>query len=544
MPYKKSINKKHPNFQELYEFEDIRATTRFSIERPTINSGYYPITLCGRDQVYAIGNTYKLGTYELSNTQETIYTLRYYYATQVWNTAIAIASNSVVGNPFLYILPHWVDRDDSFRKLVNDDKFTQDSIVKLWKLMEDIANSGNIKVHEGYTIINETKDFWGGPDNCYMNCETKFHIEIVLDAKNAEIAKLKIKDIWNDIYDKTDKSYGWDEIKGLFKEVSLAQRELLNHHWMHRHNKTDMLLFDACSRLDINDVRRAVERGANVNALDDSGRSALQKAVEWFSSNGISWDKKYTDGERELISKRNMVKSQEIVKYLVDQGADINLYGYEGMTPLVCAYYERSVEMIKFLLELGADPNTNCYLTDGSHFWGYNSTILGCINEDLTEEYDDIEKEIEKIIESAGGRLMAWGWNPEIEELTGRLFICVWPTETDIFYDCGYRACGDSDYIRIERENQEPQIVPLNSIVELKTWHQEFIKYHYEKNGSKNAQFWLDWRKRGLDLAKQVRQLLPDDVDFYYLFDTPTVFEYSYGVWRFNRDGERILILK
>ena len=92
MPYKKPINKKHPNFQELYEFEDIRVTTRFSIEGPTINSGYYPITLCGRDQVYAIGNTYKLGTYELHNTEETVYTLRYYYATQVWNTAIAIAS--------------------------------------------------------------------------------------------------------------------------------------------------------------------------------------------------------------------------------------------------------------------------------------------------------------------------------------------------------------------------------------------------------------------------------------------------------------------
>jgi len=544
MPYKNPINKKHPNFQELYEFDDIRVTTRFSIDAPTNNSGYYPIALCGRDQVYQIGNTYKLGAYNLEKTQETIYTLRYYYATQVWNTAIAIASNSYVGNPFLYILPHWEDRDDSFRKLVNNEKYTQEAVERLWKLMEEIADSGNIKVHEGYFLLNETKNYWGGPDRCYPNNEANFRILIVLDADNTEIAKSKINDIWNDVYDKTDHSYKWYEIKDLFKELSLSQRELLNNCWMHKHNKTDMLLFDACSRLDINDVMAAVEKGANVNALDDSGESALQKTVEWFSDTGVSMNKEYTEEEREHIKQTNFEKSKEIVKYLVGKGADIDLYGYSGMSPLACAYYEHSVEMIKFLLELGADPNTNCYLTDGSHNWGYSSTILACINDDLAEEYDDNEQEIERIIENAGGRLMAWGWNPELYIFTGKPFVCVWPTETGIFYDSGYRHCGDSRSIRIERENQEPQIFSLDSINGLTEWHNEYKENHKTKEGTQYIDYWRDWRERGLSLAKKVIQLLPDDVEFYYLFNTPTVFEYSYGYWRWNRNGDRIFIPK
>ena len=544
MAYRKSNNKKHPNFQEIYSFEDIRATTRISLDCPTNKSGYYPIALCGRDQVCAYGNTAKLGRYDLCNTKETIYTLKYYYATQVWNTAIAIASRSIVGNPFLYIIPHWEDRDDSFRKLVNHEKFTKEAVENLWMQMEEIANSGNIKVHEGFELDNISKYFWGGPDHCYEQNEGKFHIRIVIDARNIVEAKSRIKDIWNDIYNKEDKTYNWNEIKKYFREISLTQRELLNSNWMHRHNKVDLMLFDACSRLNLEDVKFAIEKGANVNALDDSGESALQRTVEFYKCSGISFEDNHTVDELREIEINNFEKTKEIVNYLVGLGADINLYGNGGLTPLVCAYYERSVEMIKFLLGLGADPNVNCYLTDGSHSWGYCSTILNVINEDLEEEYDDIEREIERIIKDAGGRLMAWGWNPEEYTFTGRPFICVWPTTTDIFYDNGYHACGDYRSIRIERDGQETQFISLEDIKGLKEWHEEYINEHQSKEGEQYNQFWIDWRNRGMEIAKEVRKILPDDVDFYYLFDTPTVFENKYGYWSWNRDGERILIPK
>ncbi len=538
MPYKKPINKKHPNFQELYEFEDIKVCTMFYIERPTNKSGYYPIVLCGRDQIRCLGNTSRLGSYELSNTCETIYTLRYYYATQVWNTAVAVSSRSIVGNPFLFLLPHWEERDDSFMKLVNNDKFTPELVDKFWKLMEEIANSGRIKVHEGYTLLNKTKNFWGGPDKCYPDNDAKFEVTIVIDADNVKEAKSRIKDIWNDEYNKTDKSFSWDEIEDLFKEVSLAQRELLNSHWMHRHNETDKLLFNACYKLDFEAVKTAIEKGANVNALDDSGESALQKTVEGFSEIGLLLNDDYSDEERAEIEKQCMDKAKEIVLYLVGKGADIDLYGKDGLTPLVCAYYKRSVEMIQFLLEQGADPNTNCYLTDDCTYWGYSSTILNIINEDIEEDYDDTEKEIEQIIKNAGGRLMAWGWNPEEMAFTNRPFICIWPNSSYIFLDNGYQACGDACSIRIERENQEPQIISLASIDDLKEWHEEFVK----NLGNKEKYDWLEWRKRGFAIAHDIRKLLPDDVDLYYLFDTPTVFVYSNGYRYWNRDGNMILI--
>ena len=155
-------NKKHPNIQDLYLIEDINKAKACSN-----HTGYYPISLIPGDQEEILGNTTSLGSYELSNTSQRTYTLKYWYAVQVWNTAIAIISRHVVGNELLYILPHWEDRDDSFRKLVNDEKFAPNMVGKLWELLEDIANSGNIKVHEGFFMENITKAWRGVPSKYF-----------------------------------------------------------------------------------------------------------------------------------------------------------------------------------------------------------------------------------------------------------------------------------------------------------------------------------------------------------------------------------------
>ena len=136
-------NKKHPNFQDLYSIDTINRAVRFSDLSVTNYPFYYPIGLFGHNQIYAIGNTGRLGTYDLHNTHETIYTLRYYYAVQVWNTAIAMTGSSLVGDPFLYILPHWEDRDDSFRKLVNNEKFDQECIDKCYSSCQTCTVKGN-----------------------------------------------------------------------------------------------------------------------------------------------------------------------------------------------------------------------------------------------------------------------------------------------------------------------------------------------------------------------------------------------------------------
>ena len=109
--------KAHPNFQDLYSIEDIKKA-----ESCLKETAYYPISLIfSHNQVSFSGNTGRFGNYDCDNTSERTYTLKAWYAVQVWNTAIAIASSSSLGKD---VLPHWVDRDDSFKMLVNNEKFT------------------------------------------------------------------------------------------------------------------------------------------------------------------------------------------------------------------------------------------------------------------------------------------------------------------------------------------------------------------------------------------------------------------------------------
>ena len=281
-------SKKHPNFQDLYSIEDIKKAKQcFN------HTGYYPISLMPGNQYAVLGNTGHLGKYHLNNTSNRTYTLKYWYAMQVWNTAIATTCNSLVGNDFLYILPHWEDRNDSFRKLVNNERFNPEMVTELWRLLEDIANSGNIKVHEGFFIENATNGYFGAPSKCHIETKCKFNIHVILDVGNVRNIKFPVKDIWKHPFCKDDKVYKWEEIKHLFCEVSLPVRELINHEWMRREGENDSELFKACKELNLDGIKSALAKGANINAFDDFDETPLTSAIKYYKSKGMHADKKY-----------------------------------------------------------------------------------------------------------------------------------------------------------------------------------------------------------------------------------------------------------
>lgn len=531
-------NKKHPNFQDLYSIEDISKAMACSKQ-----TGYYPISLMPGDQEYVIGNTCSLGTYELYNTSQRTYTLKYWYAIQVWNTAIAIVSNHIVGNDLLHILPHWEDRDDSFRKLVDDEKFTPDLVTKLWRLLEDVANSGNIKVHEGFFIDNVTKGYWGNFSYSHIEMECKFNINIILDTPSARTKTFPIENIWEYEFCKEEKDYGWDEIKHLFCEVSLAVREIMNHRWMNKKGDLDKELFKACRNLDLAGVKNAIEKGANVNAIDDCGETALNDAVDLYSCVGMLNDVNYTEDEEKEIEENNYCKLIAIIDFLIEHGADINLFGYEGNSPIVSAYHTHSPRLVEYLLKKGANPNVNCYLTDKMEEI-YCSTILSCIFEDLPEEYDEAEREIERLVKQYGGRLYYFGYNPVKREYTGRTFVGLWPTKESLFEDSAYDSCGDYKTLHIEISENNFVDIDIYSVKGLQDWHQEFTMNYYDDKSVRTDEVWNAWFDRGLELARCVKALLPNNVDLYYLYDSRPVFRTRKdGSKYWNQwDGERILV--
>jgi len=95
-------------------------------------------------------------------------------------------------------------------------------------------------------------------------------------------------------------------------------------------------LFYAAERGNLTDVQDALNGGADVNAKNTFGLTALMMA----SYGG------YTLGSY-----------AEIVKLLLDKGADVNIKTKEGITALMEASSDGSAEVVKLLLDKGANVN-------------------------------------------------------------------------------------------------------------------------------------------------------------------------------------------
>src|SRR4051812_15127412 len=81
---------------------------------------------------------------------------------------------------------------------------------------------------------------------------------------------------------------------------------------------------------DLDSVKEAVEKGADLNALDERKMPPIGAAA--------------------LLGK------VDIVNYLADKGADVNKNDGFGYTPLMCAAQRGQAGAVRALLKHGADP--------------------------------------------------------------------------------------------------------------------------------------------------------------------------------------------
>ena len=169
---------------------------------------------------------------------------------------------------------------------------------------------------------------------------------------DAEFARdIKYDNVYTYPYNKALVSYKWEDIKDFFIELTLDQLRLTMPKKLHNHTKLDDQLLKACFDWDVDMIKVCMKKGANINCLNERGESVLQCAVEYFKDHNVLMDKDYSKEELNRIETDNEIKCKEIVELLLSYGADINLFGFDGMPPLVCAYYQRSISMTKYLLE-------------------------------------------------------------------------------------------------------------------------------------------------------------------------------------------------
>ncbi|WP_161493781.1 ankyrin repeat domain-containing protein [Nitrosospira lacus] len=120
------------------------------------------------------------------------------------------------------------------------------------------------------------------------------------------------------------------------------------------------------SEADLNDVVQfLLEQGANVDARDDDGKTALMKAVthgrilimQTLLDAGADINAQEKGGSTALRMAAWDDTKAPIVKILLARGADPNLADNVGQTPLILASASRNIDIVRALLDKGADAN-------------------------------------------------------------------------------------------------------------------------------------------------------------------------------------------
>ena len=123
-------------------------------------------------------------------------------------------------------------------------------------------------------------------------------------------------------------------------------------------------LSSAASKNDTKNIQKFIKHGADINAIDSDGNTALMAAaitnsvesIRLLISLGADVNAKGSDGDTALIlaaAENSTAAAKQLIKY----GADINAQNIWGMTALMSASLRNNIELVKLLIKRGADVN-------------------------------------------------------------------------------------------------------------------------------------------------------------------------------------------
>lgn len=294
------------------------------------------------------------------------------FAIQVWET-----SQDLTKQRFPDYLEHsWLKTNDPIKELVFTSKDRLIAEGLFYQLLIESCNDAKIMSSERATFKRHE------PIDYYRD---KFQLEVWL---NENKITDKIREKVYKQYSKGEKHYelnlqnqrfSFEEIKDYFVYCDSRLLGLLNaSDGVKDINECEKNLFKAAENSDLDGIKYAVKNGANINAIDIDGETAFTKVFRNFNEAFYFNEQLDKDSFTELTIS--------IAKKMLELGADINFFGYDGLNALQYTAYSHNATLMKFLLDNGANPNVNYFPEDGQDY--FKSIPLETIIGDYHLDYD------------------------------------------------------------------------------------------------------------------------------------------------------------
>ena len=305
------------------------------------------------------------------NFSEFRYTPRAFFAVRVWETA---RDNLLKRPEFAGALDiEWYPVAASFRSVRFVNGGTEQFIAAMFEEMKRLADSYTIDIRYGRFDLPASPTLPDYPRRYYIMPQKLF----------IEKRGYGMKDELNALQNTPAGTFSWNDIKDAFVILKPIQLAFIAGDEMNRHTPLDEEFIDACGNFDIEKVKALVAKGANIHAVGQYGDTAMDTMMlSYYDFAEVD------ENESCRFDNKNHDKFIKLAQYLLSLGYNINLAGYAESTCLDDAPHIEDLEIVKFLLDNGADPNVGSFLGDFPSRWILGRTVLEHTWDDLICEAD------------------------------------------------------------------------------------------------------------------------------------------------------------
>lgn len=240
----------------------------------------------------------------------------------------------------------WVPASVSFNTIRYPNLDAEAYVRDVMREMERLADEGTLSVQTGIKYQGALKAADG---------KEREQLEIVLSEYNWHNSGPRLEELLKPgVVEEKAFTFRWADMSDSFAVLSPMQVAFLHEEQIHRHTELDDELLDACDAVDEEGILTALEKGANIHALDSMGDGVCAVLVGNFD---LWWSESKDD------AAHNPALAEKLIRLLLDRGADLDLAG-TGTTALYNSAYCASW-MTELLLKCGAGPDVPSWVAAG-----------------------------------------------------------------------------------------------------------------------------------------------------------------------------------